>query len=379
MAARPRPTALVIGVLALAGLCASVTSSLLAPLLPQLPRITGASAEDASWLVTATVLSAAIATPTTSRLADMYGKRRMVLVVLALMAAGSIVGVVGESLPVLVAARALQGTAIALVPIGISIMRDELPRERLAAGVALMSATIGIGLAAGIPLSAFTYAHLGWDALFWGTAILAVSMIAAVALVVPESPVRSGGRFDAPGAVLLSLALLGLLLGITKGGHWGWSGPQTLLSFGAGLVLFAGWLPYQWRVADPLVDLRTTRQRPLLLVNAAGFLVGFSFYSNTLSSSELLQLPTSTGYGLGLPIATAGLLMLPPALTMAVVAPGSATSLGSSAPGPPWSSARCSSCSASPCASCSWRRPGRSSSARSSSASAAPWPTRPCR
>ncbi|MHB1212193.1 MAG: MFS transporter, partial [Candidatus Nanopelagicales bacterium] len=156
MAARPRPTALVIGVLALAGLCASVTSSLLAPLLPQLPRITGASAEDASWLVTATVLSAAIATPTTSRLADMYGKRRMVLVVLALMAAGSVVGVVGESLPVLVAARALQGTAIALVPIGISIMRDELPRERLAAGVALMSATIGIGLAAGIPLSALT-------------------------------------------------------------------------------------------------------------------------------------------------------------------------------------------------------------------------------
>jgi len=324
-ATRRSPTWLVISVLSLAGLVVAVMQTLLVPLIPELPTLLHVSADDASWLITATLLAAAVAIPSLSRLADMFGKRRMMLVSLAVMAVGSAVGALGTSLALLIVARALQGCAMALIPIGMSIMRDELPRERLGSAVALMSATLGIGAAVGLPVSGLIYTHLGWHALFWVSAALGVVMLIAVAAVIPESRVRSGGTFDGLGAVLLSGALVALLLAITKGGSWGWTSQRTLLSFTVAAVLLLVWIPWEYRVGQPLVDLRTTRQRPVLLTNIASFLVGFAMYCNMLSTTEILQMPTATGYGFGLTTVQAGLAMLPAALMMVLMAPVSAT------------------------------------------------------
>jgi MFS family permease len=322
---RSRPTGLVIAVLALAGLVVAVMQTLLVPLIPELPQLLGVSPEDASWLVTATLLAGAVATPSLSRLADMWGKRRMMLASLAAMTAGSVVAAMSSSLPLLVTGRALQGCGMALIPIAISIMRDELPRERLGAAVALVSATLGIGAAVGLPLSGIVYENLGWHALFWLSAATGVVMAVAVWTVIPESRIRSGGSFDLTGAVLLSGVLIGLLLGITKGGTWGWTSTSTLLSFAVSAGLLALWLPWELRVRQPLVDVRTAARRPVLLTNIASFLAGFAMYCNMLTTTEILQLPTTTGYGFGLPITTAGLAMLPAGLTMVVMAPVSAT------------------------------------------------------
>jgi MFS family permease len=322
--ARRRPTGLVIAVLALAGLAVAVMQTLLVPLIPELPQLLGVTADDASWLITATLLAGAVATPSLSRLADMHGKRRMMALSLAVLGVGSVLGAVGGSLGLLILARALQGCGMALIPIGISIMRDELPREKLGAAVALMSGTLGIGAAVGLPMSGVIYAHLGWHALFWISAAFAVILLVAVLMVIPESPVRSGGAFDLTGAVLLSGMLVALLLGITKGGHWGWLSPATLASFLAAAVLAGVWAPWELRSGQPIVDLRTSARRPVLLTNIASFLVGFAMYCNMLSTTEILQMPTATGYGFGLTVVQAGLGMLPAALMMVLLAPVSA-------------------------------------------------------
>lgn len=319
-----RPTWLVIAVLSLAGLIVAVMQTLLVPLIPELPTLLGVSAEDASWLITATLLASAVATPSMSRLADMHGKRRLMLLSLAAMAAGSVLAAQSTSLGVLIVARALQGCGMAVIPIGMSIMRDELPRERLSAAVALMGATLGIGAAIGLPMSGLIYTHLGWHALFWVAAGLAAVMLIAVVVVIPESPVVTGGRFDALGAVLLSGMLTAVLLGVTKGSHWGWMSIQTMACFGLGLSLLAVWVPWEFRSGQPLVDLRVSMRRPVLLTNVASFLIGFAMYCNMLSTTELLQIPSSTGYGFGLTIMQAGLGMLPAALMMVLMAPLSA-------------------------------------------------------
>ena len=318
------PTGLVVGVLSTAGLVVAVMQTLLVPLIPELPRLVGVSPEDASWLVTATLLAGAVATPSLSRLADMYGKRRMMLASLATMTLGSVIAALSSSLGVLITARALQGFGMALIPIAISIMRDEIPRERLGSAVALVSATLGVGAAVGLPLSGFVYEHLGWHALFWISAALGAIVAVAVRVVIPESRLRSGGTFDIVGALLLSGVLVGLLLGITKGGTWGWANERTLLCFSAAAALLAVWLPWELRVRQPLVDVRTSARRPVLLTNIASFLAGFAMYCNMLTTTELLQIPTSTGYGFGLAVTTAGLAMLPAGLTMVVMAPVSA-------------------------------------------------------
>ncbi|WOQ16735.1 MFS transporter [Raineyella sp. W15-4] len=318
---RRTPDSLLVTILCATGVMVALQPTLLIPLLPELPRLLGTGYEDASWTVTAALLSSAVATPIVSKLADMYGKRRMVLACLVLMAIGSVLGAVSNDLAVVVAGRALQGVAAGLTPVGMSIMRDELPKEKVGGAVALMSSTIGIGAALGLPTAGLITARWSWHALFWTSAAVAGVLIALVLLIVPESTVRTPGRFDLLGAVLLSAALVSLLLAVTKGGHWGWWSHTTLLCVLLGVVLLAAWLPWELRIANPMVDLRTAIRRPVLLTNVATLLVGFSMFGNMQSTTQLLQLPLASGYGFQLSVLATGLALVPSSLSMVAVSP----------------------------------------------------------
>ncbi len=319
--ARSAPTWAVIGILSLCGTVVSLQQTMVIPLLPDFPRIFGRSVDDTSWLVTITLLTAAVATPTVSKLADMFGKRLMMLVCMAAMTTGSVLAAAVPEFIAVIVGRGLQGFAVALLPIGISIMRDELPKEKVATAVALMSATLGIGAALGLPLSGFISVHWGWQGIFWLSAAVGVLLITGVLLLVPESAVRSRGRFDYIGAIALSVALAALLLGISKGGAWGWTSQQVIGLFVLATAALACWVPYELKIGYPLVDLRTSGRRPVLLTNIASVLAGFAMFANMLLTTEQLQLPTATGYGLGLTVSAAGLAMIPTGLAMVAFAP----------------------------------------------------------
>ncbi|QHK21123.1 MFS transporter [Pseudarthrobacter psychrotolerans] len=316
----PSPSAIT-AVLALSGTVVALMQTLVVPLLPDFPRILGVTADDASWLVTATLLASAVATPIVSRSADMYGKRKMMVVCLAIMVTGSVIAAVGGSFLWLVIGRTLQGFASALIPVGISIMRDELPKEKMGSAVALMSATLGIGSALGLPMAGVLYESLGWASIFWVSAAAGTLLLLAVVLVVPESKVRTPGRFDFAGALVLSAALAALLLSISKGGTWGWGSEPVLLLFLTAAILLAVWVPYELKVSQPMVDLRTSGRRPVLMTNVASLLIGFAMFANMLLTTQQLQLPTATGYGFGLNVITAGLCMVPSGLAMVIFAP----------------------------------------------------------
>ncbi|EMY34733.1 major facilitator superfamily protein [Arthrobacter crystallopoietes BAB-32] len=289
--------------------------------LPAFQQLLGVTADDVSWLVTATLLTSAVATPIVAKLADMFGKRLMMLVCIMLMTAGSIVAALGGDFATMVAGRSLQGFSSALIPVGISIMRDELPREKVSSAIALMSATLGIGGALGLPLGGILYQQAGWAAVFWLSAAVGVAILAAVLAVVSESDVMTRGRFDFLGAVMLSVILTALLLAISKGGTWGWGSERTILLFVLTVVGLALWIPYSLRVSQPLVDLRTSARRPVLLTNIASVLVGFALFANMLLSTQQLQLPVASGHGFGLDPVVAGLAMIPSGLAMVVFSP----------------------------------------------------------
>lgn len=317
-------TGLVITVLALCGTLVSLQQTLVLPLLPDFPEILGTTSDNASWLVTITLLTAAVGTPIVSRLADMFGKKLMLVVCMWAVILGSIVAALSTSLAVVVLGRGLAGLGACLVPVGISIMRDHLPAESVGSGVALMSATLGIGGAVGMPLAGVIYANFDWHTLFYVSGGFAVVMLVAVLLVVPESTVRTRGRFDYVGALLLSVALTCFLLAVSKAGSWGWGSPLTLsLLAAAGLVL-AAWVPWELRVGQPLVDIRTSTRRTVLLTNSASVLVGFAMFANFLTSVQQVQMPASTGYGFGLSVVDTGLWMLPSGILMVAMSPVSA-------------------------------------------------------
>lgn len=318
------PAWLVTTIMALGGITVSLEKTAVVPLLPEYPRLFRVSSDDVSWLVTVTLLSAAVATPIVSRLADMFGKKRMLMVSLAMMVAGGFIAALGGTFAAAVTGRALQGFAGAVIPVGISILRDSLPQRRIAGAVSLMSASFGIGSALGLPMAGLIYQQLGWEATFWIVALIALVILAAVFFFVPESTLRTKGRFDYTGALLLSGAMTALLLAISKGGVWGWTSDIVLGLFAAFAVLIALWFPLELRSGHPLVDLRTSARRPILVVNAAAILVGFSMYANMLVTTQQLQLSRVTGFGFGLSVLVAGLTMIPSGVAMVAIAPVSA-------------------------------------------------------
>ncbi|MCD2194518.1 MFS transporter [Actinomycetospora endophytica] len=322
--AAPARAPIFVAVLALAGITVSLQQTLVVPLVPQFPRLLGASAADTAWIVTATLLTAAVATPVVGRLADMVGKRRMMLFCLVMLIAGSVVAALSQSLIPLIVGRALQGLSTGLIPLGISLMRDELPPERLGSATALMSASLGVGGALGLPLAAIIAQTADWHVLFWAAAGLGVVVLVGVLALVPESAQRAGGRFDLVGAVGLAVALVSLLLAVSKGSSWGWGSPTTITLFAVAVVVLLAWGAWELRTRQPLVDLRVSARRQVLLTNAASVVFGFSMFAMSLVYPQLLQLPASTGYGLGQSIIVAGLVLAPGGLCMMAMSPISA-------------------------------------------------------
>ncbi|GAB2932989.1 MFS transporter [Streptomyces mayteni] len=314
----------VVAVLSGAGITASLMQALIVPLIPELPALLGTSASNASWAITATLLAAAVATPVVGRLGDLYGKRRMLLVSLGLLIAGSVVAALADTLAPMVAGRALQGASMGIIPLGISVMRDVLPADRLGASIALMSASLGIGGALGLPAAAAVAQNADWHVLFWGSAALGALVTVLVVFLVPESETRVGGRFDVVGAVGLSAGLVALLLPVSKGGDWGWGSASTLGLFAASAVLLVLWGLWELRIASPLVDLRATARRQVLVTNLATVMVGLAMFAMMLVPVQLLQLPEETGFGLGLSMVEAGLWLAPTGLVMMLVSPLSA-------------------------------------------------------
>ncbi|MFJ9151162.1 MFS transporter [Streptomyces sp. NPDC102270] len=313
--APPKPNA-VVAVLALAGIVVSLMQTLVIPIVPELPRLLHAEASDTAWAVTATLLAASVATPVVGRLGDMFGKRRMLLLSIVLLVSGSVVCGLADSLVPMIIGRALQGLAAAVVPLGISIMRDALPADRLAGSTALMSASLGVGGALGLPAAAFIADNWNWHILFWVSATLGVVAFVLVLLIVPESEVRAGGRFDLVGSLGLSAGLISLLLAVSKGGDWGWTSGTTLGLGTAAVLILLAWGWWELRSPQPLVDLRTTAKPQVLFTNLASIALGVSMFAMSLVLPQLLQLPERTGYGLGRSMLTVGLVLAPQGLVM---------------------------------------------------------------
>lgn len=327
-----RSNATIIAALATTGIVVSLMQTLLLPLLSTLPQLLDTTPGNATWAVTATLLAGAISTPVAGRLGDMYGKRRVLLSCLLLVIVGSTICATNSELIPVIVGRTLQGLGMGVVPLGISIMRDLLPAERMGFAVSVMSATMGVGGAVGLPAASLVAEAFDWHVMFWSVAILNTIVALVIYRVVPESSVRSGGRVDLGGVVGLATVLFCLLLIITKGAQWGWSSAMVVSLSGVLAVVTPTWAWWQWRARQPLVNLRISVTRPVLLTNMASLLAGFAMYGQALILPQVLQAPSVTGYGLGLSMVASGLCLAPCGLGMILVSPLSARIINTRGP-----------------------------------------------
>ncbi|OEV31834.1 MFS transporter permease, partial [Streptomyces nanshensis] len=306
----------------MAGTVAAVMQTLVTPLIAELPRILHTTPGDAAWVITVTLLVAGVCVPVSGRLGDLIGKRRMLLICAVPLVAGSVVCALSSSVLPMIVGRGLQGMGMGMVPLGIALLRDVVPAEKLSGSIALVSASMGIGGAIGLPVAAAVAEYADWRALFWGSAVLALLIGTLIWFLVPDVPAGAKGqRFDAPGALGLAVGLVCLLLAISKGADWGWSSGTTLGLFIVAAAALAAWGVWELRTRDPLIDLRTTARPRVLLTNVASILVGVGMYAFMLIAPQLLQFPEITGYGLGQSMLATGLWMAPGGVMMMIVSP----------------------------------------------------------
>jgi EmrB/QacA subfamily drug resistance transporter len=317
---RPHPMRS-LAVLAIGALAFALAQTTLIPTLTELRMELGTDTSGVAWVLTGYLLAAAVATPVAGRLGDMVGKRRLFVASLLIFAAGNAVSALGSSLEVVVAGRVLQGVGGGIIPLAISIIRDEFPSEKVPSSIGLISAIFGIGGGLGLVLGGVITDTLSYHWIFWLGAITASGAALAAHLLVPESPVRTPGRVDFRGAALLAAGLVPPLYAIAQANEWGWASGRTLGLVLAGVAILAVFVAVERRTAEPLVDVRGFAAPPVLMTNVTTLLIGFGMFGSFMLIPQLASTPLASGYGFGLDATAAGLLLLPGSILMLFAGP----------------------------------------------------------
>lgn len=308
-----------LAILSVASLAYALLQSVVSPALPTIQRALGTTENGATWVLTAYLLAAAIATPILGRLGDAYGKRRLMMVSLGGLAVGTALSALATDVELMVAGRVIQGLGGGIFPLAFAIIRDEFPAQRVAGSIGLVSALLGLGGGLGVVLSGVIVDVLDYHWLFWVPLAAIIIAFAGVALLIPESPNRAPSRINWVGAGLMSLGLTAVLLAVSETSTWGWGSPKTLGLLAAGLAVLGAWVMSERRSANPLVDMRVMAIRGVWTTNLLAVMVGAGMFTAFVLIPQFAQAPSDRGYGFDASTIEAGALLLPMALVMLVV------------------------------------------------------------
>ncbi|WP_310963384.1 MFS transporter [Nocardioides terrisoli] len=290
----------------------AVQQTAVVPAIQDIERSLHAPPEWSAWLVTLYLVVATVATLALGRLADLHGRRRMLLVGMVVFAVASVGAAVAPSILVLLLCRALQGIGGAVYPLALSIARAHAPEGAATTAIALLTAAFGVGTAVGFVAGGLLSSYASWRWIFVLGAVLVGAGVLMLWRGLEETEGRATGRFDLIGTAVLALSTVGLLAALTLAAGAGWSSPEVvgLLVLSAGSA--GGWIAMQRRAVDPLIDLHVLSNRSVAAANLATVAIGWSMFSAFLLVPRFARLtPEHSAYGLGADSAMVGLILLP--------------------------------------------------------------------
>ena len=309
-AARP---ARVLFALVVVVLSYGLPQTMLVPTIGALQRELHTSAAAASWAVlSSTLLASAVLTPVVGRLGDRFGKRRVLLVCLGVYLVGTVGAAVAPGVGVLIGFRAVQGISLALLPLSFALVRELLPPARVPFGLALTAGLVGSAAGAGLLLGGVLVDYASWRWIFVVGSLLVVAAGLLTWVYVPADRPGVPGRPDLAGALVLTVGLVALLLGITEGPTWGWSSVGVLGLFGLAVAALLGFVAVERRAADPLIDMGLLGSRPLLVAHLGALALGGNQFICYVLVPRLAELPRGgDSGGFGLSVTGAALVLLP--------------------------------------------------------------------
>ncbi len=316
-----RPGVPLVVVLSTLATVTALLQSMVVPVLGKMSHDLGVSTPAIGWVVTINLLAAAVLTPVLSKIGDLHGRRRVLLSIVALVAAGSLLAACTSSFAALLVARIAQGAAFCIFPLSVGIARDHLAAHRLPVAMSFLTGAISVGVGAGLVMTGIlTHGDRDYRHIFWFTLTVSLVLLAAAIVIIPKDRPTDRGRVDWLGALGLAVALVLLLLTLTQGNTWGWASAPTLGCLVGSIVVFWLWLFTEKRVREPLVPIPMLRHRTLASTNIVGFFIGFGMFLIFLSITALVQVPTTHRHGFSASVIETSLIYLLPAAMIGIVA-----------------------------------------------------------
>jgi MFS family permease len=312
MTAAERQFYLIVAALMTTDFIGSLEVSMIFGALPAVNRIYG-DPGTVGWLIAGFVLIQAAAAAVGGRLGDMFGRRRVLEMILIISVAGSLLSALSHDLLWIIVGRCFQGVSGAILPLSFGIIRSNASQRQAALGTGLVLGAYAVSGGLGFIVGGY-FADIGhWNWIFYVSSVLPAAAIGLnrLALPVDQGQWENAAKVDYVGAFGLVAAVGAVLVGITMSRTHGWNSPITLGLIGTGLVGAAWWAKYELRHADPLINLWRLRDRRFLFTVLSFFMIGVGGQQMALITLSLLQQPVWTGIGLGLSGAVAGIAKLP--------------------------------------------------------------------
>jgi MFS family permease len=298
-----------------------MTQTSIVPALPSIESDLNTNAVGATSLVSVLFVSGAVTVGVFGRLGDMFGKRRLIVLQLVIAIGGLIVCALAHTLTAMLVGRALVGCMAGIFPLAFSSIRDHLAFRPAATAIAVIAGIAAGGGACGQIFGGLITDSLGYRWIFWLSALGFTVAALVTHFLLPESSLRTGGRVDVLGAVLLAIGVGAPLFAISQASSWGWGDPRIVLLLCSVLLVAPVFIWHERRTIDPLLSLPTLLLPQVRITNLAAFLIGFGMFGTSAIVSQFVQTPTSSGYGFGASATGAALFLVPGTTVMLFASP----------------------------------------------------------
>ncbi|MGQ0791351.1 MAG: MFS transporter [Nitrosopumilaceae archaeon] len=272
------------------------------PAIPDFIQSFGITYSASSWLLSAYIIAAAVMTPIAGKLSDIYGKKRILLIVMAIYTMGVLLARFATDFEIMLAARALQGVGMGMFPVAFGIIRESFPEKKLALAQTIFSSTFPAGAVIGLVGGAAIIQSFGWQATFLTVLPISIALWLTILRFIPttspatEGNIQTDRSLDIKGTISLAAAIIFFLTGLTflEGDI-----PAQYIAglFVASGVSLAALIVIEKRVRSPLLDFKLMRSKTFLPPTIILLLVFLSIFTVYMTIPVMVRSPEPLGFG----------------------------------------------------------------------------------